>query len=544
MPSHIFTSPKRRDITLILLIAAAFALAYFNRFVQDDAFISFRYAQNLADGQGLVWNAGERIEGYTNFLWTILMTVPLAAGIDVVAFSYAVGLLSLVGTLFFTFKLSRLVCRSNAAALLTVLLLGANYSFSAYATGGLETQLHAFLIAAAVFTALSGIASKSRLLAASLLSAAALLTRLDSAVVLAPVYAFVLWRVWKTDQSMAAERKSKRAAALAVPAAAIVGAWLAWKYAYYGGVIPNSYYAKATISLVSGWMGFAYLYEFLMSYLLLPFLVIGAWRARRLLRPAGPRLLVIILLLWAGYIVRVGGDFMEFRFILPILPFAMTLLAWLIVSFGRRVRVVLACVVLAGSLWHALTFDTAAGVASIEKLRGHIENEDENWDEVGRVLGHLFAGEPDSVTIATTAAGAVPYFSRLKTIDMFGMNDEWVARKGAAWSIRPGHQRIATHQYLHERGVNLVVGHPWVEPIDSASTWPITNLELMEIFRIWNVQPPLMPSNAGTIEIPLGNGFRLTVLYLEPHEAIDRVIERERLEFNPLSGQGGEANGF
>ena len=53
--------------------ALGIVFAVVNRFVQDDAYISFRYARNLADGLGLVWNAGERVEGYTNFLWTLML---------------------------------------------------------------------------------------------------------------------------------------------------------------------------------------------------------------------------------------------------------------------------------------------------------------------------------------------------------------------------------------------------------------------------------------------------------------------------------------
>ena len=41
------------------------------RFLLDDAFISFRYARNLLEGNGLVWNPGERVEGYSNFLWVL-----------------------------------------------------------------------------------------------------------------------------------------------------------------------------------------------------------------------------------------------------------------------------------------------------------------------------------------------------------------------------------------------------------------------------------------------------------------------------------------
>src|SRR5262245_42468042 len=62
---------------LVGLVAPAFALLVnmwrVRTFTVDDAYISFRYARNLAHGLGLVYNEGERIEGYTNFLWTVLL---------------------------------------------------------------------------------------------------------------------------------------------------------------------------------------------------------------------------------------------------------------------------------------------------------------------------------------------------------------------------------------------------------------------------------------------------------------------------------------
>jgi hypothetical protein len=50
--------------------------------VQEDAFISFRYASNLIQGHGLVYNVGERVEGYTNFLWTLILAGGMALGAD------------------------------------------------------------------------------------------------------------------------------------------------------------------------------------------------------------------------------------------------------------------------------------------------------------------------------------------------------------------------------------------------------------------------------------------------------------------------------
>ncbi|MBE8345803.1 hypothetical protein IQA88_19270, partial [Leptospira interrogans serovar Pomona] len=86
-------------IFMILLILFGIISAYRMRWISDDAFISLRYAKNFADGKGLVFNEGEFVEGYTNFLWTILF-IPfhLSDHIDPVNASYFFGILSFLGT--------------------------------------------------------------------------------------------------------------------------------------------------------------------------------------------------------------------------------------------------------------------------------------------------------------------------------------------------------------------------------------------------------------------------------------------------------------
>jgi len=64
-----------------LCAAAAALMLSFGDIVQDDAFISYRYAQNLAEGRGLVYNAGERVEGYSDFLWTVAIAGAVKAGV-------------------------------------------------------------------------------------------------------------------------------------------------------------------------------------------------------------------------------------------------------------------------------------------------------------------------------------------------------------------------------------------------------------------------------------------------------------------------------
>ena len=187
---------RKRNARAILLasIAVLVVLAWWNRFIQDDAFISFRYADNLSRGFGLVWNPGEWVEGYTNFLWTILMgAVHLLHG-DPVFWSTAIGLAAFAGSLFLTYRIALQVFQSDDVSLLAVILLGTNYTFSAYATGGLETSLQALLYLAVIYSVIRPLRLKrcrsADALRISFLLSLCMLLRLDSAMLCCAVFGF------------------------------------------------------------------------------------------------------------------------------------------------------------------------------------------------------------------------------------------------------------------------------------------------------------------------------------------------------------------
>src|SRR4051812_41830546 len=185
-------------VVMVIVFVAAGVLAWSNRFIQDDAFISFRYAQNLARGLGLVWNAGERVEGYTNFLWTLFLWIPHYLNIDPIKFVTVVGLLLFEGSLYFTFQLGLRLLASRSLALLTVILLGTNFTFSSYATGGLETQLQAFLFISSLCLFLEcqkQPRSYLKLVLLSFIFCAAVLTRPDSLLLICLLLPLVLIRI-------------------------------------------------------------------------------------------------------------------------------------------------------------------------------------------------------------------------------------------------------------------------------------------------------------------------------------------------------------
>jgi hypothetical protein len=139
----------------------------------------------------------------------------------------------------------------------------------------------------------------------------------------------------------------------------------------------------------------------------------------------------------------------------------------------------------------------------------------------------MFSESANTVKIATTAAGAIPYYSRLPTVDMLGLNDKWVARNGPIVSSRPGHQKRATMEYLVKQNVNLVVGHPQVELISAISReeYSIHDLEQFIFFSISEIEANLIPATAKVVEIPLDSDYKITVLYLTQHSYIEELIQ-------------------
>src|SRR5262249_59112169 len=90
------------------------------------------------------------------------------------------------------------------------------------------------------------------------------------------------------------------------------------------------------------------------------------------------------------------------------------------------------------------------------------------WRAIGTALSGL-ANQRPPVVIAVTAAGAVPFYSDLESVDLLGLTDAWIARHGAPIlsqtplaGSRPGHARIATAEYVERRSVHLLLNHPWL----------------------------------------------------------------------------------
>jgi arabinofuranosyltransferase len=235
---------KYFSIIFIFTIVLLTAFAWSQRFIQDDAFISFRYAHNFISGEGLVWNANERVEGYTNFLWTMLISGGMISGIDPITGAYLFGLTFFVISIITTYKTAQLIFGTRDISFIVMLLLGLNYTFFSYATGGLETQMQtALVILSFYFTmkiTVSPVIQQKHFFVTSILFSLAVLTRLDSGIIILSLMIFIAIKVFAHNLPL--QLKFRYLFILAAPMLIIVGSWLMWKLSYYGNILPNTFY--------------------------------------------------------------------------------------------------------------------------------------------------------------------------------------------------------------------------------------------------------------------------------------------------------------
>jgi arabinofuranosyltransferase len=347
--------PRNLVIVVIFLAHALFYFGALGYDAVDDAYISFRYARNAILGHGLVFNPGERVEGFTNFLWTALLIPIVGAGLDVGRVSIVLGLAFGLGTLWLTVQLARTLELPRPAGWLAALLLAVDGSFAIWSVGGLETALFAFLITAGATFYILEQRRGPRLPASAILFALAAMTRPEAAAVFALTVAHQFaWRVVRK-----VNRTSARAAELGhtislfvtrtdlarVLAFAVlfVPYWLL-RWRYYHSFFPNSFYAKVApggpiAQLQRGWHYVAQFVDVHLGWwILLPALLALVLAAVRYFRkdaagrgesvtPFGLSYLALVIVAYGAYVVYVGGDWSVGRFFVPILPLAYIMIA-------------------------------------------------------------------------------------------------------------------------------------------------------------------------------------------------------------------------
>jgi len=247
-------------------------------FIQDDSYITYRYVKNFTDGHGLVFNLGEKVEGYTCFLWVIVLSFMKFIGINFVSASQTLGIISSLLVLFFTYKISEQIFPKNkseyfntAFSLAAVIMLMANGAFAYWTVSGMETGFFTLLVTLGIYLYLKEInSSSSKFPYSSAVFLMASLTRPEGNLIFAVtvLHKIIITIKTKPDSEYSIIKKlfSKKNVlwlGLYIVPALI---YMVWRYSYYGYLLPNTFYAKTGSSIEYFKSGLDYFWEFAKSY--------------------------------------------------------------------------------------------------------------------------------------------------------------------------------------------------------------------------------------------------------------------------------------
>jgi len=426
-------------IVTIMGMSAILGLWLFAGDPGDDAYITFRFARNLAEGDGLTWNPqepGKRVEGYSNFLWTVMLAGLYRLGVPFKTSSQFLGLAATELTVLLLWVCRRIYLPVGCDLRLqwvAPLLYATSPVALMYAFYGLETTLFGMLVFGAIMALTLCVASPHSNTAPVLLGlvlTALALTRAEGVA-----YSGLLLLIGVVGLYLNGAQRSALVALLsfAVP----YGAYFAWRYTYYGLPLPLTVYAKA--GTYGFWRkGLEYLWRFPTEHspwmlLVLPLWV--AWLGRR--REWVFKISVVVVLLLCGLVtVKVGHDYMPYgRYFMPVLAVLYASIAaavGLLLSEQPRPRLAgiigaLAAVVFAVSYVSVLTGDWQYRRRPFTVppcLYSVSSPEPQRFVEFSQWLGHAV---PRGQLVAVRDCGLLPYYSDLNVIDIFGLCNERVA---------------------------------------------------------------------------------------------------------------------
>ncbi len=471
---------------LALGVLCLIGLIWVNRsFFHDDAYISLRYARHFAETGALEWNLGERVEGYTNFLFVIMEAGLIWLGLAPVFAAHVLTGSAAVLLMIAIMRAAREIAPQPGPAHGAILIAaGATPGLAIWVLGGLEAVAVAAFIGWGLIGALKACETGRYAPAfwGGLAFAGAVLTRLDSAVFVGTlgVVALVLMPGGFTA-------RLRLAALLAGIPALFALAHMGWRLAYYGLPFPLTFYAKTGVPLSVRLEFLPYFPGYVLTNLpiLLPAVLIAVLVA---VRPFGTKakLLAFPLMLQLVYVVWSGGDHMPGgRVLVPLIAPA----GLLLLALPQR----------------ATTTSIVAAALSLSAIVLRPALNEDPAAFVGTIIGRYLAQHAEGKTISLATAGSTPFYADNNIfLDQLGLNDPVIARRENV-PIRllaqhvPGHAK-GDGAYILSRHPDMIIlgkaeGNPADRPMFLSD---VEMIEAPEFARCYEQRQVEIPYDAET----------------------------------------------
>jgi arabinofuranosyltransferase len=441
---------------LVLLCIVFIVICNNNRFIQDDAFISFRYVQNFVDGHGLVFNIGERVEGYTNLLWVLILsalvrmnfdigntaqTLSLAFGVLVLVMTYLLsGLIRIKGDIETKYakksKTESVDSSTGFFDLIPSALLVFTGSFVFWAISGMETTMFISFCLLGIYYYIKDKDLPTPNYKFPIFILLATLTRPEGMYFfgLILIHRFGLLFMEKRGEGLKEFFSKKNLISYLVYVIPVIF-YFVIRYSYYGYLFPNTYYAKTGLSSQYITAGIEYFMKFFSSYLLYGVILVApVYLFRKKENFFEISLFYLLIVSFILYVISVGGDVLkQNRFFLPILPMLYILFAKFLTDLYYK---------FSKNLGKGIAFASVLIISTVicyyyytsqkENLQSEIASENGLVEKM-KITGNWFknkqreAGRP--LVLAATTIGAVSYFagSDVVVIDNLGLTDKEIA---------------------------------------------------------------------------------------------------------------------
>jgi arabinofuranosyltransferase len=430
-------------VIAVIVLSVAWLVTFWG-FVVDDTYISYRYAVHWSHGLGFVWNVGEApSEGFTNFLWVLVLGLSHKAGLDIELVSRVIGVGSLLAlACVVALSVRRILGRreplAESAGAALILL---NPQLVSHSVSGMETLLYALAVSIIIWLTVRmaltlGLPSDLGWLQLSSAVLIAGLIRPEGGVFGAVCMSGLLLTRPSLLRSVSFWRSVS-------PVVLIAAAYFGWRWQHFGYLLPNPFYHKRSVHLLSD-EGIRYVLHYIKYALpLAPFALMALRDVRR---DVGALLVMAAstVFLYCGFFPEMGFSdrFTIQYYAIPVILAALGFAAvsrWLASRMGPRTATIAALVVV--SVVTAIQAREYYQVAEFVGIQRNADATGGTRARLGRMLGAL----PSDVVMAAGEMGTMPWYSKLAAVDIAGLTDTWVTH------------HPTTLGYLRQRGVEVLI---------------------------------------------------------------------------------------
>ncbi len=407
------------------LILLLFQLLFWN-FIIDDAFITFRYAKNLYFHQQMVFNIGEiPVEGYSNFLWVLLMTVSFPLNIDPIVFSKLSGMIFCHLSVFILYKLAFLLNKSEKFSNFVIIFYVLTPNVALWSVGGLETSLFSFLLLISVYFFIIDISKrKNKSIKISPLFFVLLsLTRHEGLIVFGLTWLFITCLLFK-NKEISKLQKLCQLLYFTGFFAIIYAPYFFWRVSYYNNILPHTFSAKQGIFSLDLFLGRAFIYIPLILILTPVFLLIGGSflkNSKFRFKNEKKMYLALLILILSLLLLLIKSWMPGFRFAVPIIPLIYLLLPNslnFLTILGRNYRNDV-------ELWKNIKIFTilticVSNVLLVISFYPFVNAYGNGLRDCNITLGKwINENTSENASLAVWDVGALPFYSNIRTIDIY-----------------------------------------------------------------------------------------------------------------------------